>query len=165
MGGPNGPPFSFADGAWGRSLQHTLFPANSDYTNLYCLEDKTRSSPTEPNRMVEHQTAARNRARYALLNDRRRALFELHKLAEAVRNHPRYAAVAAAVPGLTGLVDDTFAETSGELCGRACQAGLEVLRADVARLYRSLAKLAQVWVGLTDGADLEPLVAAHYSSL
>ena len=115
--------------------------------------------------MVEHKTAARNRTRYALLNDRRRALFELHKLAEAVRSHPHYAATTAAVPGLAGLVDDTFAETTGDLCGRACQAGLGVLGTDVARLYLSLAKLARVWVGLEDGADLEPLVLEHYSAL
>lgn len=115
--------------------------------------------------MVEHKTAALNRTRYALLNDRRRALFELHKLTEAVRLHGRYSAVAAAVPGLAGLVDDVFAQTSGELCGRACQAGLGVLEGDINRLYRSLAQLARVWVGLTDGQDLEPLVAAHYETL
>ena len=46
-----------------------------------------------------------------------------------------------------------------------CQAGLGVLEADINRLYRSLSKLAQVWVGLTDGSDLEPLVAAHYETL
>lgn len=115
--------------------------------------------------MVEHKTAAHNRARYALLNDRRRALFELHKLTEAVRLHPRFERIAAAVPGLAGLVDDVFAGTSGELCGRACQAGLGVLEADVNRLYRSLAQLSRVWVGLEDGRDLEPLVAAHYETL
>ena len=115
--------------------------------------------------MVEHKTAAHNRARYALLNDRRRALFELHKLTEAVRLHPRFERVSTAVPGLAGLVDDVFAGTSGELCGRACQAGLGVLEADINRLYRSLSQLARVWVGLTDGSDLEPLVAAHYETL
>lgn len=114
--------------------------------------------------MVEHKTAAHNRARYALLNDRRRALFELHKLTEAVRLHPRFERSSAAVPGLAGLVDDVFAETSGELCRRACQAGLGVLEADVNRLYRSLSRLAQVWVGLEDASDLEPLVAAHYET-
>ena len=112
----------------------------------------------------DHKTAVTNRTRYALLNDRRRALFELHKLTEAVRSHPRYTAENEAHPGLAGLVDDSLASTSGDLCGRACQASLAVLESDVRRLYRSLTELASVWVALTDQKDLEPLVAAYYEA-
>ena len=112
----------------------------------------------------DHKTAVTNRTRYALLNDRRRALFELHKLTAAVRSHPRYAVQNEAHPGLAGLVDDALASTSGDLCGRACQASLGVLERDVRRLYRSLTELANVWVALTDQRDLEPLVAAYYEA-
>lgn len=110
-----------------------------------------------------HKTALTNRTRYTLLCDRRRALFELHKLTEAIRLHPRYEAAKARYLGLSGLVDD-FARTSGELCGRACQASNPVLERDLAHLYRSLAELAKVWVGLEDAQDLEPLVAAYYDA-
>ncbi len=112
-----------------------------------------------------HKTALTNRTRYTLLCDRRRALFELHKLTEAIRLHPRYEAETAHVSGLAGLVSDQLARTSGDLCGRACQAGTPVLERDLARLYRSLAELAGVWVGLEDVQDLEPLVAAYYEAL
>ena len=112
-----------------------------------------------------HKTALTNRARYTLLNDRRRALFELHHLTEAVRLHPRYEAATARYPGLDGLVSDQLARTTGELCGRACQASNPVLECDIARLYLSLTELARVWVGLEDTRDLEPLVAAYYEAL
>lgn len=112
--------------------------------------------------MIDHKTAVTNRTRYALLNDRRRALFELHKLTETICTHRRYAEATEASPGLSGLVDDALASTSGDLCGRACQASLGVLEHDVRRLYKSLAELAKVWVGLEDQHDLEPLVAAYY---
>ena len=111
------------------------------------------------------QTAAHNRARYALLMDRRRVLFELHKLHEAIREHTRYKAATAAHAGLAGLVEDRFAQTTGALCRRACQANLPALERDVAQLYTSLSALAKVWVGLEDDADLEPLVTAHYTAL
>ncbi len=114
--------------------------------------------------MIDHQTAVTNRTRYALLSDRRRALFELHKLTEAVRAHERYVTATETCLGLTGIVDDGFASTSGELCGRACQASLGVLERDVQRLYKSLAELAKVWVGLEDNRNLEPLVAAYYEA-
>ncbi len=114
--------------------------------------------------MIDHKTAVTNRTRYALLNDRRRALFELHKLTETIRAHERYAAATEASPGLTGLVDDGLASTSGDLCGRACQASLSVLEQDLRRLYKSLAELAKVWVGLEDAQNLEPLVAAYYEA-
>ena len=112
--------------------------------------------------MIDHKTAVTNRTRYALLNDRRRALFELHKLTEAIRAHRRYLEATEAYPGLSGLVDDGLASTSGDLCGRACQASLGVLEHDIGRLYKSLSELAKVWVGLEDNRDLEPLVAAYY---
>ena len=115
--------------------------------------------------MNDHKTAVTNRTRYALLNDRRRALFELYKLTQTVRSHPRYAAETEAHVGLVGLVDDCLASTSGDLCGRACQASLSILEHDVRRLYRSLTELAKVWVALTDGNDLEPSVAAYYEAL
>jgi hypothetical protein len=111
-----------------------------------------------------HKTAAANRARYTLLSDRRRALFELHKLVESVRTHGRYQAATVRYPGLDGLVSDQFARTTGELCGRACQASNTVLERDVRHLYRSLADLSKVWVGLEDAHDLELLVAAYYAS-
>lgn len=111
-----------------------------------------------------HKTALTNRTRYTLLCDRRRALFELHKLTEAIRLHPRYEAAKERYLGLSGLVDDQFARTSGELCGRACQASNLVLERDLTRLYRSLAELAKVWVGLEDAQDLELLVAAYYDA-
>lgn len=112
-----------------------------------------------------HKTALANHARYALLNDRRRALFELHHLTETIRSHPHYGAAAARYPGLDGLVSDQLARTSGELCGRACQASNPVLERDISRLYRSLAELARVWVGIEDAQSLEPLVAAYYEAL
>ncbi len=112
-----------------------------------------------------HKTALANRARYTLLNSRRRALFELHHLTETIRLHPRYEGAAARYPGLGGLVDDHLARTSGDLCGHACRASNPVLERDVARLYRSLSELAGVWVGLEDVQDLEPLVAAYYEAL
>ncbi len=111
-----------------------------------------------------HKTAVTNRARYALLMDRRRVFFELHKLTEAIRNHARYEIMAATYAGLSGLVEDKFARTTGALCGRACQASLPTLERDIGQLYRNLAELAQVWVGLEDGQDLEPLVAAYYDT-
>ena len=110
-----------------------------------------------------HKTALTNRARYTLLSDRRRALFELHKLTENIRLHPRYEVATVRHPGLDGLVGDLFARTSGELCGRACQASNPVLERDVRHLYGTLAELARVWVGLEEAHDLEPLVAAHYA--
>ncbi len=112
--------------------------------------------------MTNHKTAVTNRTRYTLLNDRRRALFELHKLTEVVRAHRRYQAATETYPGLAGLVDDGFASTSGDLCGRACQASLGILERDIGRLYQSLAELAKVWVGLEDEKNLELLVAAYY---
>lgn len=112
-----------------------------------------------------HKTAATNRARYALLMDRRRVLFELHKLTEAIRNHAHFEAATFEHPGLAGLVEDQFARTTGALCGRACQASLPALERDINQLYSSLAELAKVWVGLEDQADLESLVAAHYDAL
>ena len=111
-----------------------------------------------------HKTALTNRTRYTLLCDRRRALFELHKLTEAIRLHPHYEAATQRHPGLSGLIDDQFARTSGELCGRACQASNAILERDLAYLYRSLAELARVWVSLEDARDLEPLVAAYYEA-
>lgn len=110
-----------------------------------------------------HKIALTNRTRYTLLNDRRRALFELHKLTEGVRLHPGYEAATVRYPGLGGLVSDLFARTSGELCGRACQASNPVLERDIRHLYSTLAELAKVWVGLEEAQDLEPLVAAHYA--
>lgn len=112
-----------------------------------------------------HKTAVTNRARYTLLSDRRRALFELHKLTESIRTHARFTTAVVQHPGLEGLVSDHFARTSGELCGRACQASPAVLERDVRHLYRSLAELAKVWVALNGDHDLEPLVAAYYASL
>ncbi len=111
------------------------------------------------------QTAAHNRARYALLMDRRRVLFELHKLNESITQHTRFGPRAEAHPGLSGLVEDTFARITGSLCGRACQATLPVLERDVAELYLSLANLARVWVALEDEAELEPLITRHYEAL
>ncbi len=111
-----------------------------------------------------HKTAVINRTRYTLLSDRRRALFELHKLTESVRMHARYETAAACCSGLDGLVSDQFAHTSGALCGRACQASNPVLERDVGHLYGSLAALAKVWVALEDAQDLEPLVAAYYAT-
>ena len=102
-----------------------------------------------------------NRARYTLLNDRRRALFELHTLTEAIRGQPAWDAATLRYPGLDGLVGDQLARTSGELCGRACQASLPVLERDIGHLYRSLSELARVWTALEDGRDIEPLVAAY----
>jgi hypothetical protein len=109
-------------------------------------------------------TAATNRTRYALLCDRRRALFELHKLAEAVRTHPNYAAATRAVPGLAGMVTEQLETTSCNLC-RAGKADPQTLTGDLCRLYRGLSALAKVWVRLEDGLDLEPLVRAHYDEL
>jgi hypothetical protein len=111
-----------------------------------------------------HKTAETNRVRYALLMDRRRVLFELHKLTEAIRTHARYERAATDHPGLSGLVEDLFARTTGALCGRACQAGLPALERDIAELYKTLAALARVWVGLEDQRDLEPLVTAYYDT-
>ena len=116
-------------------------------------------------KMIDHKTAVTNRTRYALLNDRRRALFELHKLTEVIRAHRLYPAATEVYPGLSGIVDDSLASTSGDLCGRACQASLGVLERDLRRLYQSLAELAKVWVGLEDEQNLEPLVAAYYEVL
>ena len=110
-----------------------------------------------------NKTAAANRTRYALLCDRRRALFELHKLTEAVRTHPLYADAKEAVPGLEGMVESQLERTSCELCSRACQASPHALSNDVCRLYQGLSALAKVWVGLEDKSDLEPLVQAHYN--
>lgn len=112
-----------------------------------------------------HKTAAANRTRYTLLSDRRRALFELHKLTESVRTHPGYALACKRYPGLSGIVDDQFARTTGKLCGRACQASRPVLERDVRQLYRSLSELAKVWLALEEARDLEPLVAAYYADL
>ncbi|ADI13490.1 hypothetical protein [Truepera radiovictrix] len=109
-------------------------------------------------------TAATNRTRYALLCDRRRALFELHKLAEAVRAHPNYATAARTVAGLEGMVAEQLEATSCNLC-RAGKADPEALQRDVCRLYGGLSSLAKVWVYLEDGRDLEPLVQAHYDAL
>jgi hypothetical protein len=112
-----------------------------------------------------HKTAVTNRARYTLLSDRRRALFELHKLTESIRSHARFETATVQHPGLEGLVIDHFARTSGELCGRACQASPAVLERDVRHLYHNLAVLAKVWVALNGDHDLEPLVATYYASL
>lgn len=111
------------------------------------------------------QIAATNRARYALLMDRRRVLFELHKLHETILRHERYDDAIAAHAGLAGLVGDEFAQTTGDLCGRACQASLPALERDITRLYVSLSALAKVWLGLENRADLEPLVVAYYDAL
>lgn len=111
-----------------------------------------------------HKTALTNRTRYTLLNDRRRALFELHKLTETIRTHKRYREMSEAYPGLAGMVDDGFSSTSGDLCNRACQASLGVLEKDIGRLYWSLVDLSRVWVGLEDKRDLEPLVASYYEA-
>lgn len=109
--------------------------------------------------------AAANRTRYTLLCDRRRVLFELHKLAEAVRTHPEWLNKVRAVPGLEGMVNDQLEQTSCELCSRACQANNAVLTNDVCRVYRGLSALAKVWVKLEAGRDLEPLVQAHYDEV
>lgn len=111
-----------------------------------------------------HKTAVINRTRYTLLSDRRRALFELYRLAESVRNHARFGAAATRHPGLAGMVDD-HVYTTGALCGRASQASNLVLERDVTRLYCNLAALAKIWVALEDASNLEPLVAAHYEAL
>lgn len=111
------------------------------------------------------KTASTNRTRYALLCDRRRALFELHKLTEAVRTHPNYPAATRAVPGLGGVVEGQLEATSCDLCSRACQADPATLTRDVCHLYQGLSALAKVWVGLEDGRDLEPLVQSYYSDV
>lgn len=123
------------------------------------------SDARSPDGVSMHKTASANRTRYTLLSDRRRALFELHKLTESVRTHPGYALACARHPGLGGVVDDQFARTTGKLCGRACQASAPVLERDVRHLYGSLSELAKVWLALEEARDLEPLVAAYYEAL
>jgi len=112
-----------------------------------------------------NQTAEKNRTRYTLLCDRRRAIFELHKLLDAVRTHPRWPDAATRYPGLEGLVTEPLTSPAFTLCARASQADSDALGRDVRTLYRSLSLLSKVWVGLEDGSDLEPLVAAHYGDL
>lgn len=107
-------------------------------------------------------TATTNRTRYALLCDRRRALFELHKLTEAVRTHPNYPAATRAVPGLEAMIEGQLEGTACSLCSRAGQANPATLTNDVCRLYGGLSALAKVWVALEDDRDLEPLVQAYY---
>ncbi|CAN5494408.1 hypothetical protein BH24DEI1_BH24DEI1_01040 [soil metagenome] len=101
----------------------------------------------------ETRTAGeRNKRRYALINDRRRALFELERLGRAVADHPRWQTAVTARPWLLHTLEAPVEELTSNLCPHAGRATAADLERDVKRLYGGLIRLARLWVKLERGS-------------
>lgn len=94
---------------------------------------------------------ARNKRRYELLNDRRRALFELDRLNRAIASHPRWQEAVLTQPWLLHTLEAPVGDLTDALCPHASQATTAALARDVRRLYGGLVRLARLWVSLERG--------------
>lgn len=96
------------------------------------------------------------RRKYALLNDRRRTLFELRRLSSRITAHPLWLRSVHVEPELEGHLLECLHAVDHGLAKKVGAAQEVVLQREVQRLYCALTKLAHLWVQLEDAQSLSP---------
>lgn len=95
-----------------------------------------------------------NRERYDLLNERRRAMHELDRLASRITSHPRWDATLKQDQEIANALEGHLDLLSCALCSKVCQLKNQMLLCEVQRIYKSLVILSKVWVGLEDNTKI-----------